>query len=165
MSELTASELMDASVATLSPNTSIDEAIEILLKKKLTGAPVVDDETQLVGILSEKDCLKVALTQAFERLPESKVSDYMTTEVKTLASKATVFEVVDRFLKCAYRTLPVVGESNNLLGVVSRTSVLKAIALLRDTASLHRTQESVPPEDEAAGVDSAMRHARGKPAR
>jgi CBS domain-containing protein len=162
MSELTATELMEEFVTTLSAETSIDEAIEVLLKKKLTGAPVVDEENRLVGILSEKDCLKVVMTQAFERLPQASVSDYMTTDIVTLAPRATVFDVVDRFLKTAFRRLPVVDDDNNLRGVVSRTSVVKAIASLRDRARLHGTQESVPPETEAPGVDSAMRHARGK---
>lgn len=161
MSELTASELMDEFVETLSADTSIDEAMGVLLKKKLTGAPVVDEENRLVGILSEKDCLKVVTTQAFEMLPQSNVSDYMSTDVVSLAPKATVFDVVDRFLKTAYRRLPVVDEGNKLLGVVSRTSVVRAIAALRDIASTP-AEESVPPEDEAPGVDSAMRRARGK---
>lgn len=161
MSELTASELMEDAVKTLSANTSIDQAIEILLKNKLTGAPVVDDQNRLVGFLSEKDCLKVVMTQAFEMLPESNVSDYMSTDVVSLAPNATVFDVVDRFLKCAYRRLPVIDEDHKLLGVVSRTSVVQAIAALRDSSSVP-AEESVPPEDEAPGVDSAMRHARGK---
>lgn len=161
MSELTASDLMEEAVKTLSADTSIDEAIEVLLKNKLTGAPVVDEENCLVGILSEKDCLKVVTTQAFEMLPESNVSDYMSTNVVSLVPNATVFDVIGRFLKCAYRKLPVIDEDRKLLGVVSRTRVVQAIAALRDSASIP-AEESVPPKDEAPGVDSAMRHARGK---
>lgn len=162
MPGITASELMEEFVTTLSPDADIQSAMESLLKKKISGAAVIDDDNRLVGILSEKDCLKVVATAAFERVPEGKVRDYMTRAVVTLSPQTTVYEVVDRFLHCSYRRLPVIDADRVLVGVVSRASVVKAIASMREDPSLFRTPEAEPPSDEGSGVDSAMRRARGR---
>lgn len=162
MSRLTAQELMDPFVTTLSPDTDIHTAMETLLKKKLSGAPVVDDDKRLVGILSEKDCLKIVMASAFDRLPEGRVRDYMTTEVLTLSPRSTLYDVVDRFLKTAFRRMPVVDEESKLVGVVSRTNIVKAIASMRDNPELYGTFELPPEDEEGAGVDSAMRRARNR---
>ena len=162
MPEITASDLMDTRVTTLGADTEIHRAMQMLLRKKLSGAPVVDDDDRVVGILSEKDCLKVVTASAFERLPEGRVRDYMTEEVVTLTPKATVYDIVDRFLKSAYRRLPVVSEDGALLGVVSRTNVVKAIASMRENPKLYGTPDPEgATEEESPGVDSAMRRARG----
>lgn len=162
MSQLTASELLDKSVTTLSPETDIDSAMETLLKKKLSGAPVVDDDKRVVGILSEKDCLKIVMASAFERLPEGKVRDYMTTDVVTLTPRSTIYDIVDRFMKTPFRRLPVVEEGAKFVGVVSRTNVVKAVAAMRNNPELYGTPDVSSPADEGAGVDSAMRRARGQ---
>jgi CBS domain-containing protein len=162
MSQLTAGELLDKYVTTLSPETDIHTAMETLLKKKLSGAPVVDDDKRVVGILSEKDCLKIVMASAFERLPEGKVRDYMTTDVVTVTPRSTIYDIVDHFLKTPFRRLPVVEEGAKLVGVVSRTNVVKAIAAMRDNPELYGTPDVSSPGDESAGVDSAMRRARGQ---
>jgi len=162
MSEVNASELMEKRVTTLAADTEIQEAMQTLLRKKLPGAPVVDENDRLVGILSEKDCLKIVTASAFERLPEGRVRDYMTADVVTLSPANTVYDVVDRFLKSAFRRVPVVSEDRKLLGVVSRTNVVKAIASMRDNPKLYGTPDpKTATEEDSPGVDSAMRRARG----
>jgi CBS domain-containing protein len=161
MSQLTANGLMDKFVTTLSPETDIHTAMETLLKHKLSGAPVVDSNKSLVGILSEKDCLKVVMASALERLPEGKVRDYMTTDVVTLSPGSTIYDIVNYFLKTPFRRLPVVEEGAKLVGMVSRTSTVKAIASMRDNPELYGTPD-LSVDDEGTGVDSAMRRARGQ---
>ena len=162
MPDLTAAELMDEFVTTLSPDDDIYRAMDLLLKKKLSGAPVIDESKHLVGILSEKDCLRVVAAEAFESLPKGKVSDYMTKEVVTLSPRSTIYDVVDRFLRSSFRRLPVVDEREAFVGVVSRTRVVKTIASMKDNPSLYGTPEHFLTEDEGLGVDSAMRRARGR---
>lgn len=118
---------------------------------------MVDDDKRVVGILSEKDCLKIVLASAFERLPEGKVRDYMTTDVVTVTPRSTIYDIVEHFLKTPFRRLPVVEEGAKLVGVVSRTNVVKAIAAMRDNPELYGTPDVSSPGDESAGVDSAMR--------
>lgn len=152
---------MEDLIATLEPERDIHDAIEMLLRKKLPGAPVVDDRGRPLGILSEKDCLKSTTAEAFEGLPKGKVSDYMSKPVETIGLGTTLLEMVNLFLIRPFHYLPVVDEDGALAGVVSRASVLEAIANMRENSALYGTPESTPPEEEF-GVDSAMRRARGR---
>jgi CBS domain-containing protein len=162
MSPCTASDLMDEFVTTLSPEMDIYSAIESLLKKRISGAPVLDEQRRLVGILSEKDCLRIVAVEAFEGHPQGRVADFMTTDVVTLSPRSTIYDVVDRFLRSPFRRLPVVDDEDTFIGVVSRTSAVKCIASMRDNPTLYGTPERFPPEEGSHGVDSAMRRARGR---
>ena len=74
----------------LKENMDVYFAIALLLKNKISGAPVINDANKLVGILSEKDCLRVFANGSFHNLPASIVADYMswTWERRTRGSKA-----------------------------------------------------------------------------
>ena len=112
---------------TFHPDQTIQEVIDIIINKRISGAPVLDENRKLVGIISEKDCLKVIVDQAYHNLPMSnrKVSDYMTAKVKTLSPDSNVVEAANEFLNTAIRRLPIV-ENGVLLGQVSRRDILKA---------------------------------------
>jgi len=155
----TALELMSDVAHTFAPDGDIHDAIDLLLKKKLPGAPVIDEQRHPLGILSEKDCLKIATAEAFEGVPQGKVRDYMSQPVETVGTRTTVIELVSLFLDRPFRYLPVVDDDGAVVGMVSRGSVLEAIATMRDNPTLYGTKESRLPED-GGGVDSAMRRAR-----
>jgi len=112
---------------TFSPDQTIQEVIDIIIDKRISGAPVLDSQRKLVGIISEKDCLKVIVDQAYHNLPMSnrKVADYMTAKVKTLSPNSDVVEAANEFLNTAIRRLPIV-DNGVLLGQVSRRDILKA---------------------------------------
>lgn len=112
---------------TFRPDQTIQEVIDIIIDKRISGAPVLDENRKLVGIISEKDCLRVIVDQAYHNLPMSnrKVSDYMTAKVKTLSPDSDVVEAANEFLNTAIRRLPIV-ENGVLLGQVSRRDILKA---------------------------------------
>jgi len=112
---------------TFSPDQDIRDVIEIMIEKRISGAPVLDSQRKLVGIISEKDCLKVMVDQAYHNLPMSnrKVSDYMTAKVKTLSPESDVVEAANEFLNTAIRRLPIV-DNGVLMGQVSRRDILKA---------------------------------------
>jgi CBS domain-containing protein len=119
---------------TFSPDQDIQEVIDIMIDKRISGAPVLDNQRRLVGIISEKDCLKVMVDQAYHNLPMSnrKVSDYMTEKVKTLSPASDVVEAADEFLNTPIRRLPIV-ENGVLLGQVSRRDILKAAKNINST--------------------------------
>jgi CBS domain-containing protein len=112
---------------TFSPEQSIQEVIDIIIDKKISGAPVLDSQRKLVGIISEKDCLRIIVDQAYHNLPSSdrKVADYMTLKVKTLSPDSDVVEAANEFLNTAIRRLPII-ENGVLLGQVSRRDILRA---------------------------------------
>lgn len=116
-----------ANLVTFSPDQTIQEVIDIIINKGISGAPVLDKDRKLVGIISEKDCLRIIVDQAYHNLPTSdrKVSDYMTAKVKTLSPNSDVVEAANEFLNSPIRRLPIV-EDGKLIGQVSRRDILKA---------------------------------------
>jgi CBS domain-containing protein len=116
-----------ANLITFNPDQTIQEVIDIIINKGISGAPVLDKDRKLVGIISEKDCLRIIVDQAYHNLPISdrKVSDYMTAKVKTLSPNSDVVEAANEFLNSPIRRLPIV-EDGKLIGQVSRRDILKA---------------------------------------
>jgi CBS domain-containing protein len=114
-------------LVTFSPDQTIQEVIDIIIEKRISGAPVLDTQRKLVGIISEKDCLRIIVDQAYHNLPiePKKVSDYMTVNVKTLSSESDVVEAANEFLNTPIRRLPII-EKGVLIGQVSRRDILKA---------------------------------------
>jgi len=119
---------------TFKPDDDINEIIDIIIDKKISGAPVLDESGKLVGIISEKDCLRIIVDQAYHNLPYSspKVSDYMTKNVKTLSPESDVVEAASLFLGTAVRRMPVV-DNGTLLGQISRRDILRAAKNINPT--------------------------------
>jgi len=125
-------DFMDKKFITLKPDTNVYEAMEILLDKKITGAAVVDNRHKLVGILSEKDCLRTLVHGVYSNLPGSKVSDYMTKEVVTIHPDLDIFSAADLFMKKTFRRLLVI-EDDQLVGQITRRDLLRAIPKIKLT--------------------------------
>jgi CBS domain-containing protein len=114
-------------LVTVRPDQSINEVINIMIEKRISGAPVLDENRKLVGIISEKDCLRIVVDQAYHNLPLSSpvVADYMTRNVKTLTPDSTVVDAATEFLNSPIRRMPVV-ENGVLIGQISRIDILRA---------------------------------------
>jgi CBS domain-containing protein len=122
----TAKDYMSPHPVTVTPNTDIHRAMRILLKNKISGVPVVGDLGDLVGILAEKDCLKVAFATSYHREPGGWVSEFMSRDVQTIDADSDIVEVAEMFLKSRYRRFPVVADGR-LVGLISRSDVLRAL--------------------------------------
>ncbi len=123
----TVREYMDTSVHTLSPDTDILKAVNLLVQKGVTGAPVVDAQGKLVGMLTELDCLKL-LTHgdAGQGAPRGQVKDFMSTTVQTIPPDMDIYYAAGLFLKVHFRRFPVV-EDGALVGAITRFDILKAV--------------------------------------
>jgi CBS domain-containing protein len=121
-------------MTTFRPEQSIHEAIAIILAKKISGAPVLDDHRHLVGNLSEKDCLRIIVDQAYHNLPveNKKVSDYMSTSVFTFSPATNVVEAAIEFLNSPIRRYAVVRDGT-LIGEISRREILRAAQNIKST--------------------------------
>ncbi|MFT6872958.1 MAG: putative transcriptional regulator [Roseivirga sp.] len=121
-------EYMTKEVITFHKDQSITEAIDTFLELRISGAPVVDDEGKIVGILSEVDCLKIMVDEAYHNLPHGKISveKYMSDAVATVSMDADVLDVASKFLRTHFRRFPVLDHNNKLIGQVSRRDILKA---------------------------------------
>jgi len=119
-------DYMDKVVHTVSPEMPILDAIDFLLEKHVTGAPVVDDTGHLVGMLSEKDCLQLLTKGMDGDVPSGVVRDFMTGEVASCEPGMNIYFVAGLFLKANYRRLPVV-EGGKLVGAITRFDILRVI--------------------------------------
>ncbi len=127
------SEYMDRVVPTLPPDAHILEAVDFLLRHRVTGAPVVDSDEKLVGIITETDLLKL-ITEGIGGEPpaEQTVAEYMTTEVITIAPSVDIYYAAGVFLTNKFRRLPVV-EDGRIVGAITRYDLLRVIRELMDT--------------------------------
>lgn len=119
-------DYMTRSVITLKPESTIFEAADTFIKKKISGAPIIDDDHKLVGILSEWDCLGIILKGGLEEFPSGKVSEYMSESVVTVTPDTGLFEVTQLFIDKRYHRIPVV-QNDKLVGIISRRDLLSAI--------------------------------------
>lgn len=119
-------DMMDKVFTTLKPDMPICEAVDILMKKKMTGAIVVDDKNNLVGILSEKDCLRILLYDTFHDEPNSQVKHLMHTDPITVPSDQDIISTAQLFLNSTFRRLPVV-DGGKLVGQITRRDILRGM--------------------------------------
>lgn len=126
LSAYSVSDYMTTNLLTFKPDTDVMSAIGTLVKHGHSGAPVCDDAGLLVGMLSEKDCLKVAVVANYEGVSPGVVRDFMSHHVASLSPELTLLEAATRFLDAPYKRFPVV-ESGRLVGQISRSDILRAI--------------------------------------
>jgi CBS domain-containing protein len=119
-------DFMATQIVTFTPDMEVMTAINELVKHSISGAPVLDEKGKLVGVLSEKDCLKVALTAGYEGVPAGLVSEFMTRTPITVEPDMPIMEIAGQFLDSTYKRYPVV-KNGKLVGQISRRDVLRAI--------------------------------------
>lgn len=120
------SDYMARDLITLSADMEINRAMNILLDRGISGAPVVDSAGRLVGVLSKKDCLKAALEASYYRDWGQPVAKYMTKDVQTLNAGMDILTATNAFLNSVFRRFPVM-ENGRLVGQISRADTLRAM--------------------------------------
>ena len=120
-------DYMSASLVTLSPTTPILKAARLLVENRISGAPVVDHTGNLVGLLSEKDCMRIALQAGYHSEVAGTVEEYMHKDVKTVDAERNIVDVAMMFIEDDYRRYPVM-KDGRLVGQISRRDVLRALA-------------------------------------
>lgn len=108
------------------PEFEILHAMNTLLEKRLSGAPVVDEEGRLVGVLSKKDCLRAALNGAYYQEWGGQVAAYMSAHPETLDADLDLVTAAEWFLNSDYRRFPVLRDGK-LVGQISRADILRAL--------------------------------------
>jgi CBS domain-containing protein len=119
---LTAEEIMTRDVITVKEDTPIHEAMEIMLKKQISGVPVVFNDMSLAGVLSEKDV--VALLYDKEGLKTKKVRYFMTEHAISFDIEDSLIDICDFLAKGLVRRVPVTSDGK-LVGIVSVPDIIK----------------------------------------
>lgn len=131
---LVAEEIMVTRLVTLSPHVDVLDAVRILLKNRISGAPVVDPDGKYLGVFSEKCAMQVILDAAYESLPTNHVGAFMDTQARTIRPNTDLLSIAQVFLLTNFRRLAVVDEAGTLLGQISRRDVMAAgLKVIDDT--------------------------------
>ena len=122
----TVKHYMATDLVTFTPDDNIIHAMRILLERHLSGAPVLDAGGNLVGVLSQKDCLAIVYRSAYHLDPGGKVAQYMSREIEHSEADSSIVDAADKFLQSRFRRFPVM-QDGQLVGQISRHDVLRAL--------------------------------------
>jgi CBS domain-containing protein len=145
-------DIMSKNVITISPEASISEAVEKMANNNISGLIVVE-EGKVIGVISESDILKILSSEVpqlktstnvalsilillesgmkmmkeMKKIGKLKVKDIMSKKVFSVRPEDTIIEAARIMSKKDVRRLPVIDENNKLVGVISRTDILKSL--------------------------------------
>ncbi len=122
------SDYMSTKLITFKATDSLDHVISLLIQNKISGGPVVNDANELIGIISETDCIKHISESKYYNMPSdinNTVGKYMVTDVDTIDKNMNIFDAAFKFLSARRRRFPVC-ENGKLIGQLSQKDVLKA---------------------------------------
>ena len=112
---------------TFKATMTVAEAAERLLLSHQSGGPVLNDDKQVIGFLSEQDCIKRMLHDTYLSESYFTVKEIMSTNTLTVGSDHSIFELAQEMTEDKPKIYPVVDKDNHLIGTIGRTEVLKAI--------------------------------------
>lgn len=130
-------DYMNREVVTLTPETHVYSAIDTLLTHRISGAPVVDAQGHLVGVLSENDCLRGILNEAYFEETCGTVRSIMSQVVETIDADADILKAAAHFVERGRRRLPVT-ERGRLVGQISRRDLLRALKNYNEHGTVRR---------------------------
>ncbi|WP_452230762.1 MULTISPECIES: CBS domain-containing protein [unclassified Lacinutrix] len=130
--QLKVSDYMTKNLITFRPEQSVDEVIESLIMNKISGGPVVNANNELVGIISEGDCLKQISESRYYNMPmaQDNVEKRMVKNVDTMDGNMNIFDAANMFLESKHRRFPIL-ENGKLVGQISQKDILKAALQLK----------------------------------
>ena len=125
-------DYMTTNLITFKPEQSVEEVIDGLIKNKISGGPVINDNNELIGIISEGDCIKQISESRYYNAPtqDSLVENHMIKNVETIDGNLNIFDAANKFLSAKRRRFPIV-EDGKLVGQISQKDILKAAMQLK----------------------------------
>ena len=129
---MSVSDYMSTDLVTFREDQTIFDGMELFLKHKISGGCVVDDRNNLVGVISEGDCIKHISDSRYYNMPDdhNTVKQRMTCNVETIDANMNVLDAAKRFIECKFRRFPIV-KNGKLVGQISQRDVLRAALNLK----------------------------------
>lgn len=124
---LKVSDYMTRNLVTFKSNQPIEEVINAIIKYRISGGPVVNEKHELIGVISEGDCIKEISESRYHNMPMnvSTVEKYMIKDVETIDGNMNIFDAANKFLESKRRRFPII-ENGKLVGQISQKDILKA---------------------------------------
>lgn len=110
----------------LTADQDISEAASVIVRERCTGLSVIGANRELLGYLSEKDCLKKIYEEELNQTVRGTVKDYMSKNVFSFTTDTPIYKVLDAFISNNFHTYPVT-ENGKFVGEVRRRDLLKIL--------------------------------------
>lgn len=125
-------DYMSTKLITFKSGEEIERVIDGLIKNRISGAPVVNSKNELIGVISEGDCIKYISDSRYYNMPleKSTVEKHMVKNVETIEGNMNIFDAANKFLESKRRRFPIV-ENGKLIGQISQKDILKAALALK----------------------------------
>jgi len=118
---------MTAAVICLTPEMEVMQAMQLFVEHQISGAPVLDERGDLIGMLTERDCIQTVISSGYHGNSLSgRVSEYMSRDVVSVEAETSLLEAANRFVTGKFRRYPVLS-NHRLVGIVSRRDVISAV--------------------------------------
>jgi len=129
---LKVSDYMTKNVIAFRPEQSVEEVIQSLISNRISGGPVVNENNELVGGISEGDCIKQLSDSRYYNMPveNNAVEHHMAKNVETIDGNMNIFDAAQKFLEAKRRRFPIV-ENGKLIGQISQKDILRAAMQLK----------------------------------
>lgn len=121
MDDIFVAQLMSTDLQTVSPDTLVEEAADLMLAEDIGSVMVVDDAGGLEGIVTTTDFVAIVANQ--KPKDQTPVSTYMTGDVVTAAAGDSIREAADRMITYGIHHLPVVDDDGSVIGIVTTTDL------------------------------------------
>ena len=118
-------DIMTKEVVSVTKDTPIYEAMEVLRKNDITGMPVIEDDMTLIGVITEKDVLRLYCADEDDK--NKTVDFFMTRPAVSYRGKEDLGNVVDFMMVNYFRRVPVVSNKGKLIGIISRPDIIDYI--------------------------------------
>ncbi|MGB7784591.1 MAG: CBS domain-containing protein [Salinimicrobium sp.] len=130
--QISVSDYMQTNLITFTEDQTIFEVMELLMKHKISGGCVVNERNELLGVISEGDCMKHISDSRYYNMPmeDYRVENRMTCNVTTIDANMNVLDAAKKFIEHKFRRFPIV-RNGKLVGQISQRDVLQAALNLR----------------------------------
>ena len=126
------SDYMSTKLITFKSEDKIETVIDTLIKYRISGGPVVNSKNELIGVISEGDCIKQISESRYHNLPmtNNTVEKCMVKNVETIDGNMNIFDAANKFLESKRRRFPIL-QDGKLVGQISQKDILKAALALK----------------------------------
>ncbi|MCD2202377.1 CBS domain-containing protein [Halobacterium sp. KA-6] len=129
MDDIFVGRLMSDSIHTVTPDTLVEDAAELMLDNSIGSVVVVDEHGHLEGILTNTDF--VTIVAKSKPKAQTTVERYMTTDVVTTGAQDSIRDVADAMLEHGFHHMPVVDEEDNVIGMITTTDLASYISTVQ----------------------------------
>lgn len=120
---MNAEGIMISKVVSVSPTDTVKKVIQVLIEKKVSGVPVVDDKNNVLGVVTEYDLILGIATVGSGQ----DVNQVMKKRFTSLSPKTDIEEITDLILTKRFKSFPVIDDDGKLVGIVSRRDVMSEL--------------------------------------